>query len=213
MRMNITEFLIQDFAFWPHINWYSYSTWRLTKLYCWFSVYDTLIRALFGEISCNKSQFILLCRHAVVQLVEALHYRLEDRGFDAGSTIFLGSNQFVKKWIPGKLVGIKAADAYGWQPCHLHVPTVYKFWEPYWPVQARKGIVLPSHYTYYCLWPIRDYIQWAPVGSESVSEPPFPLTKLRRAVDLQATGKDREQEARNVILTFLPREINTNPVV
>jgi hypothetical protein len=32
-------------------------------------------------------------------------------------------------------------------------------------------------------------------------------------VDVQVTGRDSEQEARNVILTFLPWEINTNPVV
>jgi hypothetical protein len=51
------------------------------------------------------------------------------------------------------------------------------------------------------------------VGSENVSKPPFHVTELRRIVDVQVTGRDREQEARNVILTFLPREINTNPVV
>jgi hypothetical protein len=28
------------------------------------------------------------------------------------------------------LLGVKTAGGYGWQPYHLHVPTVYKFWEP-----------------------------------------------------------------------------------
>ena len=70
-----------------------------------------LMRVLLSEISCNKFQFILLRRHAVGRLVEALRYRPEGRGFDSGRTIFLGSTQFVKKLIAGNLVGIKAADA------------------------------------------------------------------------------------------------------
>jgi hypothetical protein len=51
------------------------------------------------------------------------------------------------------------------------------------------------------------------VGSDSVSEPPFLVIKLRRVVDVQVTGRERGQEARNFILTFLSREINTNPFV
>jgi len=43
---------------------------------------------------------------------------------------------------------VKAADAYGWQPYHLHVPTVLKcgslnLLEPSVPVQACNGIALP----------------------------------------------------------------------
>jgi hypothetical protein len=44
--------------------------------------------------------------------------------------------------------GVKAAGAYGWQPYHLHVPTVFKFvsrklLEPGGPVQACNAIPLP----------------------------------------------------------------------
>jgi hypothetical protein len=44
--------------------------------------------------------------------------------------------------------GVKGADAYGWQPYHLHVPIVLKsgslnLLEPYGPVQACNGIALP----------------------------------------------------------------------
>jgi hypothetical protein len=33
---------------------------------------------------------------------------------------------------------VKAAGAYGWQPCHFHVPTVWKFWEPQPPAAVRE---------------------------------------------------------------------------
>ena len=44
--------------------------------------------------------------------------------------------------------GVKEAGAYGWQPYHLHVPTVLKsgslsLLEPWGPVQACNGIALP----------------------------------------------------------------------
>jgi len=45
-------------------------------------------------------------------------------------------------------LGVKAAGAYGWQPYHLHVPTVLKsgslnLLELSGPVQACNGIALP----------------------------------------------------------------------
>jgi hypothetical protein len=45
-------------------------------------------------------------------------------------------------------LGIKVVSAWGWQPYHLHVPTILKFeslnlLEPLWPVQACNGIALP----------------------------------------------------------------------
>ena len=51
-------------------------------------------------------------------------------------------------------LGVKAADACGWQPDHLHVPTVMKsgsftFLEPSRPVQACTGIPLPLLYLNY----------------------------------------------------------------
>jgi hypothetical protein len=45
-------------------------------------------------------------------------------------------------------LGVKADGAYGWQPYHIHVPTVFKsgsldHLEPWGPVQACTGIALP----------------------------------------------------------------------
>jgi hypothetical protein len=46
------------------------------------------------------------------------------------------------------ILRVKAAGAYGWQPCHLHVPIVLKsgslnLLEPLGPVKACNGIALP----------------------------------------------------------------------
>ena len=70
-----------------------------------------IVRALLGEISCNKSQYILLCWHAMALLVEALRYRPEGRGFDSGRTIFQGSTHFVKKMNTRESCGDKGGDA------------------------------------------------------------------------------------------------------
>jgi len=45
-------------------------------------------------------------------------------------------------------LGVKAADAYGWQPYHLHVPIILKseslsLLEPSGPAQVCNGIALP----------------------------------------------------------------------
>jgi hypothetical protein len=54
-------------------------------------------------------------------------------------------------------MGVKAAGAQGWQPCHLHVPIVMKsgslnYLEPSGPVKACNGIALPYMKTYVQLW-------------------------------------------------------------
>jgi hypothetical protein len=64
-----------------------------------------------------------------------------------GSTQPLTGNEYQEHFI-----GVKATDAYGWQPYHLHVPIVLKsgslnLLEPLEPVQACNGIALPLHYT------------------------------------------------------------------
>jgi hypothetical protein len=61
-----------------------------------------LIRALLGEISFNKSQFIL-CR----QLIEALRYKLEGRGLYSGPTIYLESTSSLKIMNTGESCGGK----------------------------------------------------------------------------------------------------------
>jgi hypothetical protein len=60
----------------------------------------------------------------------------------------LGSTQ------PLTEMGVKAAGAYGLQPCHLHAPIVLKsgslnLLEPSGPVKACNGISLP--FTIYCM--------------------------------------------------------------
>jgi hypothetical protein len=41
-------------------------------------------------------------------------------------SVALGSTQSLKEMSTNTSLGVKAAYAYGWQPCHLHVPTVWK---------------------------------------------------------------------------------------
>jgi hypothetical protein len=118
---------------------------------------------------------------------------------------FPGIDSVCKKMNIRKSFGDKGGRCVGLTTLHLHVPTV------------RMGLSrsVQGSCTFILLMFVANngHVQWTPVGSESVSKPPFPVTELRRIVDVQVTGRDREQEARNVILTFLPREINTNPVV
>ena len=98
--------------------------------------------------------------HAVAQLVEALRYKSEGRGFDSqwcqlnfsqpqsfrphyGLGVESASN---RNEYQEYFLGVKAADA---QAYHLHVPTVLKsgslnLLEPSGPVQAYNGITLPS---------------------------------------------------------------------
>jgi hypothetical protein len=110
-------------------------------------------------------------RHAVARLVEALRYKSEGRGFDSQwcHSNFSLTSSFRPHYGPGVgsatnrkeyqeyVLGVKAAGAYGWQPYHLHVPTVLKpgclhLLEPLGPVQAYNGIALPLllHNTYTC---------------------------------------------------------------
>jgi hypothetical protein len=69
--------------------------------------------------------------YALAQLVEVLRYKPEGRGFcsqwfnPSGRTMALGWTQFVTEMSTGGISWrVKVAGAWGWQPCHLHVPTV-----------------------------------------------------------------------------------------
>ena len=100
-------------------------------------------------------------RHPVAQLVEPLRCKPEGRGFDSdgvigifqwqnpsGRTMALGLIQPLTGMSTSNISwGVKAAGAYGWQPYHLHVPTVLKcgsliLLEPSGPVQTCNGIAL-----------------------------------------------------------------------
>jgi hypothetical protein len=76
---------------------------------------------------------------------EALRYNQESCGFDSrwgllrvlrwlnhpSRTMALRSTQSVTKISTRNLLWVvKAAGACGWQPYHLHAPTVWKSWEP-----------------------------------------------------------------------------------
>jgi len=100
--------------------------------------------------------------HGVAQLVEALRYKPEGRGFDSRWCHWNFSlTSFRPHYGPGVesasnrneyqecFLGVKAAGAYGWHPCHLHVPIVLKsgslsLLEPSGPVQACNRIALPQ---------------------------------------------------------------------
>jgi len=85
----------------------------------------------------------------MAQLVEALRYKPEGRGFD--SQWCHSHNLPATLWPWGRLSTrvifwrLKAAGAYGWQLCHLFVSSVLKsgslnFLEPSGPVQAGTGL-------------------------------------------------------------------------
>ena len=95
--------------------------------------------------------------HGVAQLVEALRYKPEGRGFEiifhwynpSGLTMALWLTQPQTEMSTRNIsCGLKTAGAYGWQPYHLHVSTGLKsgsliLLEPSGPVQACHGIALP----------------------------------------------------------------------
>ena len=105
------------------------------------------IFTLYGIIS----YFVILYLKAVAQLAETLRYKPEGRGFD-----FRWATLPVTlcPWIDSDskrsehqmyYLGVKAADAYGCQPCHLHVSIIWnsaslkllKVWEDlYGPVKG-----------------------------------------------------------------------------
>jgi hypothetical protein len=82
----------------------------------------------------------------VVQLVVAMCYKPEGRGFDFRWRHWDSSltSSFQPNYGPGStqkyLVGgkVKAAVVWGSQLYHTHVPTVKKFWEPQ-PLEALMG--------------------------------------------------------------------------
>jgi len=103
---------------------------------------------------------------AGAQLVEALCYKPEGRGFDSrwchwnfsltqsfrphhGPVVDSASNRNEHQEY---IRGVKAAGVYGWQPYHLHVSIVLKsgslnLLEPSGPAQACNGIALPLPFT------------------------------------------------------------------
>ena len=92
--------------------------------------------------------YIKSAGHAVAQLVEALRYKPEGRGFDSfwphyGPGVDSASN---RNEYQEYFLGVKK------RPYHLHVPIVLKsgslnLLEPSGPVQACNGIALPLHNT------------------------------------------------------------------
>ena len=86
----------------------------------------------------------VLCGHAVAQLVEALHYKPEGRGYDSRwcHWNFSLTKSFRSHYGPGvdsacnrneyqdHFLGVKLAGALGWHPCYLHVPIILKSGNP-----------------------------------------------------------------------------------
>ena len=106
--------------------------------------------------------FSVLWGHAVAQLVKALRYKPEGRGFDSRRDHwnFSLTQSFRLHYGPGVdsasnrneyleyFLRVKAAGAYGWQPYHLLVPIVLKsgslkLLKPSGPAQACNWIGLP----------------------------------------------------------------------
>jgi len=141
----------------------------LKKLSIWgyFTRYSTVA----STVECNSTLdpwglisildcFVEYVGHAVAQLVEALQFQPEGRGFYSrwyhweffidimpyyGPEVDSASN---RNDYQEYFLGVKAAGAQGWQSYYLHVPIVLKsgslnFLEPSGPVQACNGIALP----------------------------------------------------------------------
>jgi hypothetical protein len=99
-------------------------------------------------------------RHAVSQVVEAMRYKPEGRGFDSlwchrnfPLTIFpvalwpWSRLNLEQKWVLGIFLGGKDGRCVGWKTYHLHVPIFLKsgslnLLEPSWPEQACNWIAL-----------------------------------------------------------------------
>jgi len=117
------------------------SRWRM------LSAGTDIQRGVFGIVS-----LLSYCEgHAVAHLVEALRYKPEGHGFDyrcchSGRTMALASTQPLAAMSTRSIFWwVKAAGAYGWLPCHRHVPIVEEsgslnLLEPSGPVQACNGI-------------------------------------------------------------------------
>jgi hypothetical protein len=89
--------------------------------------------------------------------MEEPRYKPEGRGFDSrwfceillwlntsGRTMDLRSTQPLTEMSTSDLASrVKAAGAYGWQPCHRHVPIIWKSWKPSKPIRTCTRIALP----------------------------------------------------------------------
>jgi hypothetical protein len=118
-------------------------------------------RTLHVTIICNNLKYFPDgARGGAV--VEALSYKPEGRGIDSQwcNGIFhwhnpsgyygpgVNSDSNINEY-QEYLLGVKAAGALGWKPCHLHVPIVLKsgsliLLEPLGPVKAVMGLFLLS---------------------------------------------------------------------
>jgi hypothetical protein len=100
-----------------------------------------VIRALVA----NSVLYVAL---AVVQLVGALRYKQEGRGFVSPFHWHNSSRRTKRNEYQEYFLGIKAAGAKLWQPFHFHVPIIMKsgslkIQETSESVQALTGIALP----------------------------------------------------------------------
>ena len=128
-----------------------------TNLYCsGHKAYKTELTPLFYVLSFLFPLLSSLSTSALLRLrgtplVEALHYKPECRGFDSrwvtgifhsldpsAHTMTLEWAQALTEMSTRNISwGVKVAGAYGWKPCHPHVPSALKFWE-YQPPRALR---------------------------------------------------------------------------
>jgi hypothetical protein len=108
-----------------------------TQTQQWIALYFCryiLIYTVVGVI--KKWKYNESNSYAVAQLVEALRYKTESRGFDSrftsGYSMTLASIQPLTEMITRNIPwGIKAVVAWGWQTYHVHVPPeCLVIWEP-----------------------------------------------------------------------------------
>ena len=99
---------------------------------CYFYYFPAIYTPFYPSYLCYFS----VCVYLFTQFVEALRYRPDNHGFFPrwGFWNFSLISSFRPHFGPWNdsasnrneyqesFLGVKAAGAYGWQPCHLHVP-------------------------------------------------------------------------------------------
>jgi hypothetical protein len=97
----------------------------------------------------------LISSHSISKMLKCKVYK----------TIMLPVSTVQWKWVPGTLLGVKAAGAWGWQPHHLCVPNVMEsgslnLLEPSGPHRACYGIPLPFYLQFILSLTAREKCVW-----------------------------------------------------
>ena len=117
-------------------NVYHSSAWRFVTKCTWlYKLYSRDLASGFAKLYAthrpNYLRVYFFVRHCATS--GKVEGSIPDMGFESFYFFNLASYTIVtnrNKYQESFLVGVKAAGAYGWQPCHLYVLIVWKLWKP-----------------------------------------------------------------------------------